>query len=82
MALITNSSTFNTAFVPTQGEFTIDVTGGQAQLERRGTSSAAWAHLAILAAGSYDLKQIVTGSEWRFTAPPGGGTTAAVRADQ
>lgn len=50
--MATISQALNTMFQPTKLVFILQVTGGEAYVERRGTSTAAWAPLVVGSAGS------------------------------
>lgn len=79
MALIANSNTFNSAFVPAAGDFIVQVVGqGKATLERRDATAAPWALVDNQMSGSKIVSNPVAGAEYQWT----GGDNVAVRADQ
>lgn len=76
----TLTSSLNTVFTPAAGTFIVQCTGGIVQLERRGTSSAAWAILGPLKSGEANNVDNPTAlADYRFTGIAG---TPVVQADQ
>lgn len=75
------TTAYATPFTPTGTVFNVQVTDGSAQLMRRNNGGAAWAPVEVLGPGAYIINN-VAGAIWKFTAPPGGTTTAAVSADE
>jgi len=86
MPLLTGSDVLGTAFTPATGVFVVQVTGGQAVLERRNTTGSAWARLQPVlsetsgAGASFNVDNPIAGVDYRFVAM--NGTTPVVRADQ
>ena len=77
------TTAYGTAFTPTGTVFNVSVDGGFAQLMRRNNAGSAWSPVdgGLLAPGAYTIDNVV-GASWKFTAPPGGNTSAAVSADE
>ena len=86
MALLTGSDVLGTAFIPAAGSFIVQVSGGEAVLDRRNTTSAAWSRLQPVLdnnstrGGTFVIENPIEGAEYRFM--PLNGTTPIVRADQ
>lgn len=73
-------SALNTVFTPGTGNFNVQATGGNAQLERRNTSGAAWAVVGPVIAGyAYVVDNSVGSTDYRLTPLSG---TPVVQADQ
>lgn len=72
-------SALNTEFTPSVGVFNVQVTGGEAVLERKNTSGAAWATVDILEDCAAECANSVAGAVYRFRQISG---TVAVQADQ
>jgi len=75
------TTAYGTTFTPTGTVFNVSVNGGHAQLMRRNNGSAAWVPVDVLGPGGYTVDNVI-GAIWKFTAPPGGTTAAAVSADE
>jgi hypothetical protein len=76
MATITGSNVINTAFSPSVGEFTVEVSGGQIQLLYRSEpTTGTWVLADILQPGVHVGEQVVTAAEWKFTPVPAGSAT-------
>ena len=69
-----------TNFTPSVGTFSVQCTGGDARLDRRQTSGAAWATAGYIYNGqSFVVDNPVGGADYRFTTMAG---TPVVQADQ
>lgn len=78
--MATLTSALNTVFTPSTGTFNVQASGGNAQLERRNTSGAAWCAAGIMISGqAYVVDNSVSATEYRFVALTG---TPTVQADQ
>lgn len=77
--MATLTSALDTTFTPAVGDFAVQVTGGMAILEGRGTSGAAWAEVARIRNGKGIATCTVSGEQYRFRAVD---STAVVQADQ
>lgn len=83
MALLT--AEFDTPFTPAVGVFIVQVTGGEALLQRQNATGQPWALCAAVRnpiSGAYDVNCAVAGSNFRFAAGSDGTAGVAVRADQ
>lgn len=76
------TTAYATPFTPAVGSFNVQVTGGSAELMRRNNAGAAWAPVEVLGPGAYVIDNPIAGALYKFTAPPGGTTAAAVSADE
>ena len=78
--MTTLTTALNTTFTPAAGAFIVQCTGGNAQLERRGSSSASWAIVGVVANGlASNIDNPVAAADYRFTGLSG---TPSVQADQ
>jgi hypothetical protein len=78
--MATLTSALSTPFTPASGTFLVQCTNGIAQLERRGTSGAAWAIVGVLKSGqALNVDNPASGVDYRFTGVSG---SPVVQADQ
>lgn len=78
--MATLTTTLNTAFTPAVGDFTAQVTGGAATLQRRNTAGAAWALVDAIVNRAVIVSNPIAAAEYRFVQV--GNDTAVVQADQ
>lgn len=80
MATITNSTSLNTLFSPSAGDFTVQVTGGTAMLQARGTSGAAWSNVGLITDDGFKIvSNPIAGVGYKFVSASG---SPVVQADQ
>lgn len=77
MALLT--AALATEFTPAVGDFNVQVTGGEAVLERKNSAGAAWAPVDVIEDRALVCANSVAGAVYRFRQLSG---TCAVQADQ
>lgn len=78
--MATLTTTLTTTFTPAVGDFTAQVTGGTASLQRRNTSGAAWAQVESLTNRAVIVSNPIAATDFRFVQV--GSDTAIVQADQ
>ena len=78
MATLTTS--LDTAFTPSTGDFIVQSSGGLAALQRRNTSGAAWVEVGTISGNqAMVVDNPVAGAQYQFVAVIG---TPSVQADQ
>lgn len=77
--MATLTAALATEFTPAVGDFNVQVTGGEAVLERKNSTGAAWAEVGKIANAALICENPIAGAVYRFRQLSG---TCTVQADQ
>lgn len=78
--MATLTSSLNTEFTPSAGDFIVQCSSGVAELQRRGASGAPWVSAGVISGNNAPIvSNPVAGAQYKFVAVAG---TPVVQADQ